>query len=148
MTRIKKLPDSVQHLSLSTTSTSSMAPLADFLLARLPLASLGVPYRLTHYVPGKTPLSTPQEVFPTLAAYLVIIFGIQAWRANKPPLKLQLLFRLHNAFLSSGSLLLVALILEDVVPRVYEHGVFYGFCNVQMWSDVSYACYFACLDAI
>ncbi|KAI0801250.1 GNS1/SUR4 membrane protein [Fomes fomentarius] len=112
-----------------------MAPLADFLLARLPLASLGVPYRLTHYVPGKTPLSTPQEVFPTLAAYLVIIFGIQAWRANKPPLKLQFLFRLHNAFLSSGSLLLVALILEEVVPRVYKHGLFYGFCDVQMWSD-------------
>ena len=114
-----------------------MAPLADFLLARLPLASLGVPYELTHYVPGKTPLSTTQEVIPALVAYLVIIFGIQAWMKDKQPLKLQFLFRLHNAFLSSGSLLLVLLIMEEVLPKVYQHGVFWGLCNVGMWSEVS-----------
>ena len=113
-----------------------MAPLADFLLSRLPLTSLGVPYELTHYVPGKTPLSTPQEVFPTLAAYLVTIFGIQAWMKNKPPYKLQFLLRLHNAFLTSGSLLLVLLIMEEVVPAVYKNGVFWGLCNVNMWSEV------------
>ncbi|KAI0735156.1 elongase of fatty acids ELO [Earliella scabrosa] len=112
-----------------------MAPLADFLLARLPLASLGVPYELTHYVPGKTPLSTTQEVIPALVAYLVIIFGIQAWMKDKQPLKLQFLFRLHNAFLSSGSLLLVLLIMEEVLPKVYQHGVFWGLCNVGMWSE-------------
>ena len=86
---------------------------------------------------GKTPFSTPLEVFPTLAAYLVIIFGLQAWMRNKPPYKLQFLFRLHNAFLSSGSLLLVLLIMEEVVPNVYEHGVFWGLCHVNMWSEVS-----------
>ncbi|TFK89950.1 elongase of fatty acids ELO [Polyporus arcularius HHB13444] len=112
-----------------------MAPLADFLLASLPLKSLGVPYELTHYVPGKTPLSTPQQVFPTLAAYLVIIFGIQAWMKNKPPYRLQFLFRFHNAFLTIGSLLLVLLIMEEVVPAVYKHGVFWGLCNVNMWSE-------------
>lgn len=114
-----------------------MAPLADFLLARLPLASLGVPYQLTHYVPGKTPLSTPQEVFPTLAAYLVTIFSIQAWMKNRSPLKLQFLFRLHNAFLTLGSGLLVLLIMEEVLPRMYAHGVFWGLCDDNMWSDVS-----------
>ena len=114
-----------------------MAPLADFLLATLPLKSLGVPYEWTHYVPGKTPLSTPREVFPTLAAYLVIIFGIQAWRKNRPPLKLQFLFRIHNAFLTSGSFLLVALMMEEVLPLVYKNGVFWGLCNVKMWSEVS-----------
>ena len=116
-----------------------MAPLADFLLARLPLASLGVPYELTHYVPGKTPLSTTQEVIPALVAYLVIIFGIQAWMKDRPPFKLQFLFRLHNAFLTSGSLLLVLLIMEEVVPLVYQHGVFWGLCDVKMWSEVSVA---------
>ncbi len=124
-----------------------MAPLADFLLASLPLKSLGVPYELTHYVPGKTPLSTPQQVFPTLAAYLVIIFGIQAWMKNKPPYRLQFLFRFHNAFLTIGSLLLVLLIMEEVVPAVYEHGVFWGLCNVNMWSEVRDALSISRLDA-
>ena len=114
-----------------------MAPLADFLLSTLPLASLGVPHQLTHYVPGKTPFSTPLEVFPTLAAYLVIIFSIQAWMKNKPPMKLQFLFRLHNAFLSSGSLLLVLLITEEVVPQYFKHGTFWVLCNDDMWSTVS-----------
>ena len=114
-----------------------MAPLADFLLSTLPLASLGVPHQLTHYVQGKTPLSTPWEVYPTLAAYLVIIFSIQAWMKNRPPLKMQFLFRLHNAFLSSGSLLLVLLIMEEIVPRWLKHGTFYAFCNEGMWSEVS-----------
>ena len=113
-----------------------MAPLADFLLSTLPLASLGVPHQLTHYVQGKTPLSTPWEVYPTLAAYLVIIFSIQAWMKNRPPFKLQFLFRLHNAFLTSGSALLVALILEQVVPLVYQHGVFWGMCDNDMWNKV------------
>ena len=116
-----------------------MAPLADFLLSALPLKSLGVPYHLTHYVQGETPFSTPQEVFPALAAYLVIIFGIQAWMKDRPPFKLQFLFRLHNAFLTSGSLLLVLLIMEEVVPLVYQHGVFWGLCDVKMWSEVSVA---------
>ncbi|TBU35256.1 GNS1/SUR4 membrane protein [Dichomitus squalens] len=112
-----------------------MAPLADLLLSTLPLKSLGVPHRLTHYVNGKTPLSTPQEVFPTLAAYLVTIFGIQKWMKNRPPFKLQFLFRLHNAFLTAGSLLLVLLIMEEVVPQIYKHGVFWGLCDVKMWSE-------------
>lgn len=115
-----------------------MAPLADFLLSRLNLASLNVPYELTHYVVGKTPLSTPQEVFPTLVAYLVIIFGIQAWMKDRPPYKLQFLFRLHNAFLSSGSLLLVLCIMEEVIPLYLKHGTFWALCNENMWTPVSF----------
>ena len=139
----KKSAESVGTLFPSST-TSSMAPLADFLLATLPLKSLGVPYEWTHYVPGKTPMSTPLEVFPALVAYLVIIFGVQAWMKNRPPLKLQFLFRLHNAFLTSGSFLLVALMIEEVLPLVYKNGVFWGLCNVKMWSEVSDAPPFPC----
>ena len=132
----KKSPVECWQL-LPSSTTSFMAPLADFLFATLPLRSLGVPYEWTHYVPGKTPMSTPHEVFPALVAYLVIIFGVQAWMKNRPPLKLQFLFRIHNAFLTSGSLLLVTLMMEEVLPLVYKNGVFWGMCNVKMWSEVS-----------
>ncbi|OJT15828.1 hypothetical protein TRAPUB_3426 [Trametes pubescens] len=112
-----------------------MAPLADFLLSRLHLASIKLPYELTHYVPGKTLMSTPQEVFPTLVAYLVIIFSIQAWMKNRPAYKLQFLFRVHNAFLSSGSLLLVLCMLEEVIPKYIEHGTFWALCHDEMWTS-------------
>ncbi|KAI8995640.1 elongase of fatty acids ELO [Trametes punicea] len=112
-----------------------MAPLADFLLSRLHLASLNVPYELTHYVQGKTPMSTPQEVYPALVAYLVIIFGIREWMKNRPPFKMQFLFRLHNAFLSGGSLLLVLLMMEEVLPLLYQHGLFWALCNTGMYTE-------------
>ncbi|CDO71575.1 hypothetical protein BN946_scf184911.g45 [Trametes cinnabarina] len=112
-----------------------MAPLADFLLSRLRLAELPIPYELTHYVQGKTPLSTPQEVYPALVAYLVIIFGIRAWMKDRPPYKLQFLFRLHNAFLSSGSLLLFVLILEEVLPHLWQNGPFFALCNPAMFTE-------------
>lgn len=120
----------------STRTLSPMAPLADFILAHVPLPS--VPYHLTHYVNGKTPLSTPQEVFPTLVAYLVIIFGTQYFMKDKPPYKLQFLFQVHNVILSAGSLLLVSLILEEVIPMVWGHGVFWGLCSTDMWTDVCF----------
>ncbi|KAH9849748.1 elongase of fatty acids ELO [Lenzites betulinus] len=112
-----------------------MASLSDFLYDRLHLASLGLPFHYTHYVPGKTLLSTPVEVFPTLAAYLVIIFSVQAWMKDRPAYRLQFLFRLHNAFLSSGSLLLVILMMEEVIPMYYQHGTFWALCHDDMWTS-------------
>ena len=112
-----------------------MAPLADFILAYVPLPEL--PHHLRLYVNGKTPMSTPQEVFPALAAYLVIIFSTQAFMKDRAPMKLQHLFQAHNIFLCSGSLLLMTLILEAVIPMVWQHGVWWGMCNISMWSDVS-----------
>ncbi|KAI0793511.1 GNS1/SUR4 membrane protein [Abortiporus biennis] len=110
-----------------------MAPLADFILNYVPLPTL--PRHLTSYVPGMTPMSTPQEVFPSLVAYLVVIFSIREFMKNKQPLKLQGLFQLHNVILSSGSFILLSLILEEVVPMVWKHGIFWGMCDEGMWTS-------------
>ncbi|KAF7791865.1 hypothetical protein EIP86_002889 [Pleurotus ostreatoroseus] len=110
-----------------------MAPLADFILAHVPLPN--VPYYLTSYVSGKTPMSTPLEVFPALVAYLVIIFSVRAFMKDRPAFKLQYLFQLHNIILSSGSLLLMTLILEEVIPMVWNHDVFWGMCSTDMWTS-------------
>ncbi|KAI0348065.1 GNS1/SUR4 membrane protein [Trametopsis cervina] len=110
-----------------------MAPLADFILAHVPLPKL--PTYLTSYVVGETPLSTPTQVWSTLAAYLVIIFSTQAFMKSRPAYKLQIPFQIHNVFLSSGSLLLLALIVEEVAPEVWKHGLFWGMCNAGMWKS-------------
>ncbi|TFL06547.1 elongase of fatty acids ELO [Pterulicium gracile] len=107
--------------------------LADLILDYVPLPTL--PYHLTHWVPGKTPLSTSTEVYPVLAAYLAIIFGIQAYMKNKSPLKLTLLFQAHNVFLSAGSLLLLVLMIEEVVPMVWNRGVFSAMCGEESWNN-------------
>jgi len=80
-------------------------------------------------------MSTPQEVFPTLAAYLVVIFGIQALMKNRSPYKLQFLFQTHNVILSAGSLLVLSLILEEVYPLYRQNGTFWAMCDINMWTS-------------
>ena len=81
-------------------------------------------------------MSTPQEVYPALVAYLVVIFSIQYLMKDRQAMKLQYAFQAHNVFLSSGSALLLALIVEEVAPEVWKHGLFHGMCNVAMWKSV------------
>ncbi|KAG6381177.1 GNS1/SUR4 membrane protein [Boletus reticuloceps] len=106
--------------------------LADLLLTVLPADAL--PHYLTHYVPGKTPLSTFPVVSATLASYLVIIFGIQEVMRNRPSQKLNTLFRIHNAFLTLGSGLLLALMVEEVASIWVKSGTYDTMCNETSWT--------------
>jgi fatty acid elongase 3 len=113
-----------------------MAPLADFLLAHVHFPS--IPHYLTSYVRGETPLSTTPSVLTALASYLAVIFGVQAIMKNQPAQKLTPLFRVHNMFLSAGSLLLLVLMLEETLPNVWNNGVFYAICSDDSWTRVSF----------
>jgi fatty acid elongase 3 len=113
-----------------------MAPLADFLLAVIPFPSL--PSYLTQYEQGKTPMSTTPVVVTTLIGYLAVIFGIQAVMKNKDPKRLNTLFQIHNVILSSGSALLLALMLEEVVPIIYNKGLYAAMCADASWTPVSF----------
>jgi fatty acid elongase 3 len=112
-----------------------MALLADFLLAHVPLPSL--PHYLTSYVPGETPLSTWTSVCTALVSYLAIVFGTREIMKSRPPQKLNALFRAHNIFLSVGSLILVILMMETVLPIMWSEGVFNAMCADESWTTVS-----------
>lgn len=114
-----------------------MARLADFLLQVAPLPNL--PYHLTHYVRGATPLSTQPVVLGILAGYLATIFGIREIMKTRQPQKLTFLFQVHNALLSSGSALLLVLMLEEIVPIYWRHGLFQALCGAGAWTEVSYS---------
>jgi fatty acid elongase 3 len=111
-----------------------MAPLADFLLKYLPIPH--IPYHYTHYVRGATPLSTQPVVLSILAGYLATIFGIREIMKTRQPQKLTFLFQVHNVILSSGSALLLALMLEEILPIYWRHGLFYAMCDVGAWTEV------------
>ena len=111
-----------------------MAPLADFLVARLPVS---LPYHLTSYVKGETPLSTTPGVLATLFAYLAVIFSVQALMKNQQPHKLTPLFQAHNVILSSGSLLLLVLMLEEILPIILKEGIYFAVCAEEAWTAVS-----------
>lgn len=110
-----------------------MAPLADLIASYAPFT---LPYHLTHYVKGETPLSTTPVVVSTLAGYLALIFSIQALMKDRQPMKLQYLFQAHNVFLSSGSLLVLFLMLEEIIPVGFKLGPFGMLCGEKAWTGV------------
>ncbi|PPQ80839.1 hypothetical protein CVT25_001964 [Psilocybe cyanescens] len=108
-----------------------MASLAGFLLDKIPFR---LPTYLYSYVEGTTPLSTTKAVSTALISYLVIVFSIQALMKNKQPLKLTTPFQIHNVFLSSGSLLLLVLMLEEIIPNIWNNGVHHALCATESWT--------------
>ncbi|KAJ7487598.1 ELO family [Mycena galericulata] len=105
--------------------------LADFLLAHAPFT---LPPHLYSFIEGQTPLSTPPVVFGSLAGYLALIFGVQAAMKNYQPQRLNTLFQAHNVILSGGSLLLLVLLVEEVVPIIWNTGIFNAMCADQSWT--------------
>ncbi|WOO85761.1 Putative elongation of fatty acids protein 1 [Vanrija pseudolonga] len=87
------------------------------------------PKQFVEWIPGQTPLSTNKTVLVAVVTYLAVIFGGRELMRNRQPFKLKFLFQLHNVFLSSGSLLLLALILEQIVPLYWKHGFYWSICN-------------------
>jgi fatty acid elongase 3 len=112
-----------------------MAPFADFLLAHVPLPSL--PTYLTSYIAGVTPLSTWSSVCTALVSYLAIIFSTREIMKSRPPQNLNTAFRAHNVFLSVGSLILLVLIMEEILPIMWRDGIFNAMCAVPSWTTVS-----------
>lgn len=115
-------------------TTMQMFSLADFLLSKI---SYRLPRHLYTYVQGVTPLSTDKSVLAVLASYLVIIFSIQGFMKHRQPHKLTTLFQTHNILLSSGSLLVLALMLEEIVPMIWKHGIHHALCAESAWTPVS-----------
>jgi len=50
---------------------------------------------------------------------------------NRKPFKLNGPFMVHNFYLTAISAILLALFLEQLIPTVYNHGIFYAICDVK-----------------
>ncbi|KAL1917832.1 uncharacterized protein VTP21DRAFT_3666 [Calcarisporiella thermophila] len=87
-----------------------------------------------HFVQGETPLSTNLEVFIICLAYLVIIFGGEYIMRGRQPLQLRGLFQLHNFLLTTGSLALLLLYIEELLPILYRHGFLYAICDAKAFT--------------
>jgi len=106
--------------------------LADFLVTNLPIKSL--PSSLHSFQPGTTPLSTLPAVLPTITGYVALVLGLREVMRNREPIRLHTIFRAHNAFLTVASALLLVLMLEEILPMLWKHGLFYGMCAHGVWT--------------
>lgn len=88
------------------------------------------------FIENRTFLSTFPPVVIAIISYYTIIFGGQAIfnKYNLTALKLNFLFQFHNFMLTSISLILLLLMVEQLIPIIYNHGLFYAICNVNAWT--------------
>ncbi|KAE9364627.1 GNS1/SUR4 membrane protein [Stipitochalara longipes BDJ] len=83
------------------------------------------------FQPRVTPMSTLKEAGFTILAYYIVIFGGRELMRNRPAFKLNLPFMIHNFYLTSISAILLSLFIEQLVPTLYNHGLFYTICDVK-----------------
>ncbi|KAM0748392.1 elongase of fatty acids ELO [Meredithblackwellia eburnea MCA 4105] len=102
------------------------------LLSSLPLPAL--PQTLAKWTPAHSPLSTNTEVVAALALYLAVIFGGRWIMTDRKPFQFKPLFMLHNFLLSAGSLIVLVLMVEDVLPILWNNGFFFAICSHQAWT--------------
>jgi hypothetical protein len=76
-----------------------------------------------------TPLSTMKESSLAILTYYVVIFGGRELMRNRPAFKLNIPFMIHNFYLTAISAILLSLFIEQLVPTLYNHGLFYTVCE-------------------
>ena len=94
------------------------------------------------FVVGELPLSTLPPVLYTIAAYYVIIFGGRFALRNTKPFKLNGSFQIHNLFLTSLSMTLLVLMVEQLVPMISEHGLYFAICDIGAWTQPMVTLYY------
>ncbi|PVH13499.1 uncharacterized protein CXQ87_001604 [Candidozyma duobushaemuli] len=89
------------------------------------------------FVIGQTPLSTFPPVAAAIATYYTVIFGgnFIFKKFGIKPLVLNGLFQVHNLFLTLLSLTLLVLMAEQLIPIIYNHGLFYAICSPNAWTQ-------------
>ena len=81
-------------------------------------------------------MSTFKETAGILVAYYAIILGGRELMKNRPAYKLNGLFMIHNLYLTIISAVLLALFIEQLLPTVWRHGLFYAICDQNGgWTD-------------
>lgn len=87
------------------------------------------------FIPEQTPLATFKEAGGAIATYYLIIFGGREIMRNLPAVKLNKLFIAHNFCLTAISGGLLLLFAQQLIPGLWENGLYDGVCGATGWSQ-------------
>ncbi|KAI1251645.1 hypothetical protein MGN70_006213 [Eutypa lata] len=113
----------------------SVIPLAPWrAFDKLWTATMGYHADEFRFVEGVTPFSTLAETVGMIVLYVVVIFGGREFMRNRKPLKLNTLFKIHNLLLTLLSGGLLVLFIEQLVPQLWNHGLYANICGADGWT--------------
>ncbi|ORX53925.1 GNS1/SUR4 membrane protein [Hesseltinella vesiculosa] len=67
--------------------------------------------------------------------YFVVIFGGRFLMQGLPAQRLQFFFQIHNLLLTLVSGALLVLMVEQIFPILYNHGLLYAICSTKGWTQ-------------
>jgi fatty acid elongase 2 len=90
-----------------------------------------------HFVAGEYPLTTLPPVVAAIATYYLVIFGGDYLfkKFQIKPFVLNGLFQIHNLVLTTLSLTLLVLMLEQLLPIIWYDGLYFAICNEKSWTQ-------------
>ncbi|ANZ74046.1 BA75_00246T0 [Komagataella pastoris] len=100
-------------------------------------AVVGYPAEDFRFIQGLTTMANLKDALGVIAVYYFVIFGGQ-WlmrTLNARPFKLNFLFQLHNLLLTGASFTLLILIVEQLIPGIYRHGIFWAICHKDSFTN-------------
>lgn len=101
------------------------------------------------FKPRETPMSTLKQSSLMIVCYYIIIFGGRELMRSRPAFKLNTLFMIHNFYLTAISGGLLVLFLEQMIPTVFNHGIFYAICAKEGgWTPPLVILYYVCPSTI
>lgn len=71
----------------------------------------------------------------TCVTYFLVIFGGRFLMKNVPAFKLQAPFMIHNFLLTAVSGILLVLMVEQIFPIFYNHGLMAAICADATWTQ-------------
>lgn len=83
------------------------------------------------FKPRETPMSTLKESIITIIVYYIVILGGRELMRSRESFKLNSLFLVHNFCLTAISGSMLVLFVEQLVPTVYNHGLFHAICHAE-----------------
>lgn len=96
---------------------------------------MGYPADQFRFKPGTTPMSTFGETAVMISFYYLTIFTGWKIMKNREAFKLSTLFKIHNFLLTAVSGALLVLFLEQLVPSLWNNGLYKCICGKPGWTD-------------